>query len=303
MTVSVIVPCYNQAAFLDEALASVYKQVYTDWECIIVDDGSTDGTAQLAQNWVVKDSRFKYFYKKNSGVSSTRNFGIAKASGKYLQFLDSDDVLEPRKIELSVAKLKEEQDSGIVVSNFMTLSTDSKEISAPFCKLNAGLFTLEKFLFEWNVSFSVQIQCGFFEAQLFDDIRFSETLSAQEDWVVWVQLLKKSPNCLFIDLPLAYYRVNPASRMMTIGIDDNEIKVLAVFKEILTYEEYYQLSVHLLSRYSKSNSLYRNNLQVVKKSNAYLVGLMIRKILKTIGLLKPSRSIFKFILKLRSSSI
>lgn len=300
--VSVIVPCYNQGVFLDEALESVYNQIYTDWECIIVNDGSTDDTEIIAQDWVAKDSRFKYFYKNNSGVSSTRNFGISKASCKYIQFLDSDDILDNRKIQFSVDILKENKSNeiGMVISNFCMLSSDSKGILPPFCKLDAELFTSDNFLFKWNVTFSVQMQCGFFEAKLFETIKFSENLSAQEDWVVWVQLLKIT-NCIFVDLPLAYYRVHPSSRMETIGIGDNELKVLDNFRGILTYDEYHRLSMHMLTRYSESNKLFRNNLNVVKKSNAYQAGLMIRKVLYTTGLIKPARAVFKFILRFKSS--
>lgn len=300
--VSVIVPCYNQGVFLNEALESVYNQTYTDWECVIVNDGSTDDTEVIAQQWAARDNRFKYYYKNNSGVSSTRNFGISKASGQYLQFLDSDDVLDKLKIQLSIDKLKEDKsnETGIVISNFKMLSSDSKEILPPFCKLEAELFTLGNFLFKWNVAFSVQMQCGFFDAKLFKNIRFPENLSAQEDWVVWIQLLK-STNCIFVDLPLAYYRVHPSSRMETIGIGDNYLKVLDNFRGILTYDEYHRLSMHMLSRYSESNKLFRNNLNTVKKSNAYQTGLMIRKMLNAMGLIKPSRAIFKFILRFKSS--
>nr|WP_315155909.1 glycosyltransferase family 2 protein [uncultured Flavobacterium sp.] len=300
--VSVIVPCYNQGVFLNEALESVYNQTYTDWECIIVNDGSTDDTEVIAQQWAARDNRFKYYYKSNSGVSSTRNFGISKASGQYLQFLDSDDVLDKLKIQLSIDKLKEDKsnETGIVISNFKMLSSDSKEISPPFCKLEAELFTLENFLFKWNVAFSVQMQCGFFDAKLFKNIRFPENLSAQEDWVVWIQLLKIT-NCIFVDLPLAYYRVHPSSRMETIGIGDNYLKVLDNFRGILTYDEYHRLSVHMLTRYSESNKLFRNNLNAVKKSNAYQTGLMIRKMINATGLIKLAREIFKFILRFKSS--
>ena len=69
MKISVIVPCYNQEAFLDESLASVANQTYTNWECIIVDDGSTDSSALIAKAWQEKDARFKYFYQENKRLS------------------------------------------------------------------------------------------------------------------------------------------------------------------------------------------------------------------------------------------
>ena len=97
--VSIIVPCYNQAQFLPEALQSVWEQTYENWECIIVNDGSPDNTHDVAQEWLAKDKRFKYIYKENGGLSSARNAGLDKAVGDYIQFLDCDDILECNKIE------------------------------------------------------------------------------------------------------------------------------------------------------------------------------------------------------------
>src|SRR5690606_38985259 len=81
--ISVIIPCYNQAHYLEEALQSVLEQTYTDWECIIVNDGSQDNTENLAKKWIEQDSRFNYFFKENGGLCSARNFGIRNSSGVY----------------------------------------------------------------------------------------------------------------------------------------------------------------------------------------------------------------------------
>ena len=97
--ISIIVPCYNQAQFLDECLQSILDQTYYNWECIIVNDGSPDNTEELATKWVEKDSRFKYSYKENGGLSSARNFGIEQAGGVWIQFLDCDDILEKNKLK------------------------------------------------------------------------------------------------------------------------------------------------------------------------------------------------------------
>jgi glycosyltransferase involved in cell wall biosynthesis len=74
--ISVIVPCYNQAIYLDECLQSVLDQTHENWECIIVNDGSTDHTEETAKKWTEKDARFIYIYKKNGGLSSARNAGL-----------------------------------------------------------------------------------------------------------------------------------------------------------------------------------------------------------------------------------
>lgn len=97
--ISIIVPCYNQAQYLPETLQSVLDQTYTNWECIIVNDGSPDHTEAVAQEWCEKDHRFIYLKKENGGLSSARNAGLKIAKGDYIQFLDSDDVLEINKIQ------------------------------------------------------------------------------------------------------------------------------------------------------------------------------------------------------------
>ena len=82
--VSIIVPCYNQAQYLPETLQSVLDQTYTNWECIIVNDGSPDATEAVAQEWCEKDHRFIYLKKENGGLSSARNAGLKIAKGDYI---------------------------------------------------------------------------------------------------------------------------------------------------------------------------------------------------------------------------
>ena len=84
MLISIIVPCYNQAQYLDECLQSVLDQTYHNWECIIVNDGSPDNTEEFANKWTAKDSRFKYLLKTNGGLSSARNAGIETANGEWI---------------------------------------------------------------------------------------------------------------------------------------------------------------------------------------------------------------------------
>lgn len=92
--ISVIVPCYNVEAFVFKALDSVFTQTYTNWECILIDDGSTDNTKNVTKEWVEKDTRFKYHYQENQGLSGARNSGLKLASGEFVFFFDSDDLLD-----------------------------------------------------------------------------------------------------------------------------------------------------------------------------------------------------------------
>ena len=84
--ISIIIPCYNQAHFLDQALQSVLNQTYLNWECLLINDGSTDETEIISNKWIKKDPRFKYFYKENGGLSSARNFGLDNAEGDCIVF-------------------------------------------------------------------------------------------------------------------------------------------------------------------------------------------------------------------------
>lgn len=99
--ISVVVPCYNQAQYLDECLQSVLNQTYQDWECIIVNDGSPDNTEDVAKSWAEKDTRFIYLSKENGGLSSARNAGIEIAKGEWILPLDADDKIGERYLELA----------------------------------------------------------------------------------------------------------------------------------------------------------------------------------------------------------
>lgn len=301
MLVSVIVPCFNQGNYLNEALESVYKQTYSNWECLIIDDGSLDNTKEIAEIWANKDKRFKYAYKKNGGVSSARNLGIEISKGDYLQFLDSDDLLDLNKIKFSLEVIAKSYNDeiDIVISNFKMISENSKETYPPFCNLKKDYLTLQGFLFKWNINFSIQIQCGFFKSNLFKKIKFPENLSAQEDWLVWVQLLKAKKSLVFLDKTLAYYRVNPNSRMRTLGIGDNQIKMLDNFRSILTFEEYYKFSAHLISFFYNKNIDLKSNLKRIRSSNTFQFFLMLKKIAKMFYLTVPLKFIFKFFLKFK----
>lgn len=92
--ISIIIPIYNSASYLDACIGSVLGQTFSDLELILVDDGSTDASGEIAGKWEERDSRVRYFRRQNGGVSSARNFGIAKARGEYVMFVDSDDLCD-----------------------------------------------------------------------------------------------------------------------------------------------------------------------------------------------------------------
>lgn len=113
--ISVIVPVYNVEKYLDRCLSSIQSQTYNNFECIVIDDGSTDNSGVIADVWGRKDNRFKVLHKKNGGLSDARNFGISQSTGHYVSFIDSDDWVLPNYLE-SLYTLARSNDADIVVS-------------------------------------------------------------------------------------------------------------------------------------------------------------------------------------------
>ncbi len=129
--VSIIMPAYNASAFLQQSVASVVSQTFSDWELIIVDDGSTDGTADLADSLAVSDSRIRVIHQSNSGVSYARNSGIAAASGDFIAFLDADDAYRPEFLaELFSAAT--ENNADCAACGHLRLYPDGKTEEEPF---------------------------------------------------------------------------------------------------------------------------------------------------------------------------
>ncbi|MDS3859214.1 glycosyltransferase family A protein [Thermosynechococcaceae cyanobacterium BACA0444] len=120
--VSVIIPAFNAAHYLEQTLTSVIQQSLTDFEVLIIDDGSTDHTGEMVQAWVEQDQRIHYFYQANQGVSASRNYGIAQARGEFIAFLDADDLWYPDKLALQVKHLQSNPNLGVSFGrvNFLT---------------------------------------------------------------------------------------------------------------------------------------------------------------------------------------
>lgn len=222
--VSVIVPCYNQASYLGEALQSVLNQTYPNWECIIVNDGSSDETEEVALTWCQKDSRFNYLFKENGGLSSARNAGMAVSKGEYIQFLDSDDLIVSEKFELQILDLRESQ---IAVSNYFSFNDGNIAMMAENRYLSPFLSENDfknEIISDWEYRKSIPCHSVLFKKSLLDrhNIRFDETLPNHEDWVFWVMLFYFSDSIKNNKVVLALYRIRTHSmsvdyKLMKIG--------------------------------------------------------------------------------------
>jgi glycosyltransferase involved in cell wall biosynthesis len=204
--ISVIVPCFNQGVYLNDALQSLVDQSYHNWECLVIDDGATDDTAIIARQWERKDKRVKYFYKENGGLSSARNRGLAEAGGEYIQFLDADDIIDSNKFTVS---LKLGLNAGLVISNYKMFTIRGGPFTEPAWQLNMDQFNFETILNKWDDEIAIPIHCGLFKRELFNDIRFNESLKAKEDWMMWLQVYQLPVATVFIDEPYALYRFVP----------------------------------------------------------------------------------------------
>ena len=142
-TISIIIPCYNQQEFIDRCVASVLEQTFTTWECILINDGSTDRTGEIGQKWTEKDSRIKLFNKENGGLSSARNAGMAKATGTHILFLDSDDRLADKN---SLRHLAEaiQPETEVVAGNIYNEFADGSLRKSTLNKFNPEITIFKK---------------------------------------------------------------------------------------------------------------------------------------------------------------
>lgn len=291
--VSVIIPCYNQGEFLDETLKSVLSQTHTNWECIIVNDGSSDDTQEIAKKWTAKDDRFIYLDKENGGVSSSRNLGIEKAKGDFIQFLDADDLLADNKIAISI-DIVHQYDAAVVCTDYLMFKDSIIQSQLPFSQLGNFEFNFYNLARYWNDGFTVPIHCWFFKADLLKNIQFPIGLTAQEDWVMWLRIFQKSPKTFYISQQLAFYRMNPKGRTKKAGFFNETLQAVHFLKPFLNEAEFKILYEGVITRYNEGMIYWRNREINLKKSNTYQFGLLSKKIVEKIGLISLAKLLFQY---------
>lgn len=131
--VSIVVPVYNAEKYLHACVESILQQTYRDIECILIDDGSVDNSAAICSDLAAADQRVKYVRQENAGVSSARNHGLALASGEYVLFVDSDDILKSDMVESMIATMEEEGTDCVVcgIAFFTESTTETTDLITP----------------------------------------------------------------------------------------------------------------------------------------------------------------------------
>lgn len=204
--VSIIVPCYNQAHYLDESLQSVLEQSYDNWECIIVNDGSPDDTEIVSQSWLDKDSRFKYVYQENGGLSSARNAGIMQAVGELILPLDADDKIGKYYLTYGIEAFTNNENLKLVYCNAEKFDNQ------------VGKWELQPFNLK-NLALSNMIFCtAIYKKVDWEEAGGYDPLMRYgwEDWEFWIALLKNGGEVLKIEYLGFFYRIKQNSMILNL---------------------------------------------------------------------------------------
>jgi glycosyltransferase involved in cell wall biosynthesis len=270
--VSIVVPCYNQAQYLDEALQSLYEQTYTNWECTIVNDGSPDNTEEVARKWEAKDPRFTHIYKKNGGVSSARNFGIEQAKAEFILTLDADDKYEASFMEKALTVLANNPEIGIV-SSWGRYFTGEK----PLHIFQSKAQSVTDFLFHNGVNNGSSL----FRKTCWEQVGgYDENPeNGYEDWEFYLRVCASGWKVHIIEEVLFFYRQSNVSRSAGMNRKHNATQKYIYLKNKNIYCTHYE---SLIDRLLKTSDLERAEINKFRNTIDYKLGT---------ALLKPLRSV------------
>ncbi|MDT5156644.1 MAG: hypothetical protein QOH51_1001 [Acidobacteriota bacterium] len=218
--VSVVMPTYNYAGFIAETLERLCEQTHENWECVVVDDGSTDDTAEVLARFTQREPRIRYLRQANQRQAVAKNTGLADARGKYVQFLDADDFIGPRKFELQVAYLESHPEVDIVYGGVRYFKTERPDELLPSMfgeqvswmpEASGAGRELLRLLMVDNI---MVINAPLVRRTAIDDVGwFDAMLPPVEDWDYWIRCALQNKRFEFRDFDgtLALVRSHPAS--------------------------------------------------------------------------------------------
>lgn len=226
--VSIIIPIYNRAHIVKKTLDSITKQSYTNWECVIVDDGSTDHTLDVLQSYQQKDNRFKIYKRPSNyikGANACRNFGFLQSKGAYINWFDSDDVMLKDFIKLKVEA---------VTTNTNAVISRNRYANANFTQFRESKFNFsEDTLFKDYALETIELQtCSFlWEKQYLQDKKlFDPQITRYQDNEFHIRMLANKPKLIVLNHVLATIRSgNSDQSQISSLVEENSIKILDIF--------------------------------------------------------------------------
>lgn len=221
--VSVVIPTHNRAAYIRQALDSVFVQTYSDYEVIVVDDGSTDGTQALLKPLADKGS-IRYVKQPARGVSVARNRGVGMAKGEYVAFLDSDDLFEPAKLERQVALYDQHPELGLVHCHYRKFDDHGHDLGLRDTSQYRGNI-YPQLLMQWDTLMATP--CMLMRKSVIEEVGgYDESMRWGEDLDLWRRIAQRYPADL-VPEALARIRVHPA------GISQQRFNALPGFERYL----------------------------------------------------------------------
>lgn len=208
VAVSFIIPCYNSEDTLPDTLQSVMDQELTDWEAIIVSDGSPDNVEAVALEWVKRDARFRYFKKENGGLGSARNYGVRVAQGECILPLDPDNLVRPEFATKAIQILEKHSDVGVVYGD------------AAFFGEREGIWKVGGLNVQKLLAGNYIDACAVIRRDLFDSLGlFDESIPHQgnEDWEFWLRVIASNHDFYYLEEVTFDYRVT--SKSMSYGFN------------------------------------------------------------------------------------
>jgi glycosyltransferase involved in cell wall biosynthesis len=221
-TVSVIIPTYNRAEMVREAVQSVLDQTYRDHEIVVVDDGSTDNTRAVLEEMSGRCASIRYVYQENRGRSAARNRALGLARGRYIAFLDSDDLFLPRKLEIQVAEMEKSPQYGMTYCSAICTDEHGKE-QVPGYTASASGWIYRQLAF--YVPLTVILPTVMVRAEVMSETGgFDESMERFEDTDMWRRVARRTP-VLAIQEPLCKVRTHAENEL---GSQDPEAILRAV---------------------------------------------------------------------------
>ena len=216
--ISVIVPVYNVEHYLSKCINSILNQTFKDFELILVNDGSTDNSLNICKKYLKKDNRIKIISKTNGGLSEARNYGLNKAIGKYVCFIDSDDFVEQDYLS-ELYHTSERLDADITICGFYTVDEEYKRIDTAFLNEPKDIQKMSgqnvvKYLYRENSTVNVVAWNKLYKRSLFENLRYEVGRFFEDEYMI-VPVLWKAKNVSFVRIPLYNYLQRSDSIMHT----------------------------------------------------------------------------------------